>query len=770
VASPLKSVRPVAFVAAVVVLAGGVVLLLSSTEGEPSPTRTAPGAAIVTGSQAQLRREGVRVRVQAAGPVRAYLSSGAWAVPVTVERRARKAGAFTLPLTPAGKLAAASCVPLTLVVRGRGGESSRRDLRPEGRTCDPPAADVAFTPAATAPVDASQLTRLPFGDRSHWLQPARAWSDTPPAARLLAAPGINFNVDPAAAASAAKALAAQGVRRARIEIGWNGLSYDDPRRLAEPARSRRMLLALQKAGLRPLILLNANQSGPGPARAGRLTLRSPAPAGARTVQLARSDVARVQPGLTGFDAVDSDRRPDVLITAVDRAGVATLARPLPQPLEAGRHAVSTLRYAPFQRPQLPGGAANPAFEATVRGWLAYTGTVSRFARDILGGWGFDVEIWNELSFGSDFLDASRYFDPLPAAEGDTNRAILERTVAWLRDPANRIGAVGIADGFASQTPFAAGSTSPRGLTALSKHPYVSVQQFPGASEAHADQPLVGPSGEPAAFVPSYEAYFPEYWLTGIQTETLVRDLAPQTTEIGGVAHGRTTAPTGGRPPAMWLTEFNLVPPSLDAARPGPDGERARSELSDARAKGLLRALVAYVHAGVAAIDFYAATGNDYGLAPTAFLTSGGRGAAGAPLTALGRLSGALEGARTAPRRRELQVKSIADIAGRTQFTGDGTPAHPPLYDRDVLAVLPFQLGDHDWVVPVYVESRDVRRDVPAERYRVALGGLGGKSAQAGFYDPLTGRFEPVRISARDDDGVTIDLLATDSPKLLFLTD
>ena len=28
---------------------------------------------------------------------------------------------------------------------------------------------------------------------------------------------------------------------------------------------------------------------------------------------------------------------------------------------------------------------------------------------------FEVEIWNELSFGSDFLDITKYYNPVPAS-------------------------------------------------------------------------------------------------------------------------------------------------------------------------------------------------------------------------------------------------------------------------------------------------------------------------------------------------------------------
>jgi hypothetical protein len=143
---------------------------------------------------------------------------------------------------------------------------------------------------------------------------------------------------------------------------------------------------------------------------------------------------------------------------------------------------------------------------------------------------------------------------------------------------------------------------------------------------------------------------------------------------------------------------------------------------------------------------------------------------GEPLSALGRMVNALFLARAHASSKKLSVESVAGVTGRMQFAGDGTPGHPPLYDRDVLAALPFALGDHAWVVPVYVMSRDVRRELEPESFRVTLAGLAGRSTRASLYDPLSGTFEPVAISARRARGVTVDLRATDAPRLLFLSD
>jgi len=107
----------------------------------------------------------------------------------------------------------------------------------------------------------------------------------------------------------------------------------------------------------------------------------------------------------------------------------------------------------------------------------YVGAVTGETERALGNDAFDVEIWNELSFGSEFLDAATYYDPAPPGDGDAKREILERTVRWLRDPEHGVENVRIGDGFANQTPFAAGSTSPPGLSAIDKHPYPRPREF-----------------------------------------------------------------------------------------------------------------------------------------------------------------------------------------------------------------------------------------------------------------------------------------------------
>src|SRR3954447_1925303 len=84
------------------------------------------------------------------------------------------------------------------------------------------------------PIDPRQQTALAFGQRSHWLQPWRAYLDTVPATRLRDAIGINFNVEPAEAEATARLLSESGFRRARVSFGWESIAYSNPDQLRQP--------------------------------------------------------------------------------------------------------------------------------------------------------------------------------------------------------------------------------------------------------------------------------------------------------------------------------------------------------------------------------------------------------------------------------------------------------------------------------------------------------------------------------------------------------
>ncbi len=651
------------------------------------------------------------------------------------------------------------------------------------------------------PIDPEYLTGVPFGRRSFWIQPWRSYLDTWPASRLLNAVGINFNVNAGEANGTAELLQDSGFRLGRIELSWNALSYDDPTRFVDPTGVRRRLLAMRDHGLRPLILLNANSGNPAPARAISLDTVAAAAAGARTVELSAASAAAVVPGKTGFNGLSFGGRPDLLIESVDGDGVATLSEPLPSALAAGPHPGTTLRYAPFGQPQLSTGAPNPAFEETLDGWLRYVATVADEAEDIFGPGGYDLEVWNELSFGSEFLDQGKYYSPAREdGSGSVTQALLERTVAYVRNPAHGIStAVGVSDGFAGQTPFVSGGTVPVGTSALSKHLYQGPRYFPRNAVVNSIMPLDALGALDATtknapyrprFTPSFTSALPEYFLTATQTETEVRDLAPFRNDVYGVPHGRNVGPAGGDPPATWMTEYNLNTNTLFPLAAGnPDqyiGTASAAEKERLQAVVVLRSLVSMASKGMARIYFYAAAhAEGYSLVSDRFMNAlsaaGGTypgGQLGGPtMDALRRLVTRFQGPGPGGAARQLELRSIAQEGDHAQFAGDGSAAHPDLYDRELLAVFPFQSSPTRFVIPVYVMTPNLttvysdsanRFDLPDENFRVTLGGLPETTTPptVAAYDPMRDASTPARLVSREDDRAVFEVAATNYPRLL----
>jgi hypothetical protein len=755
------------------------------------------------------------------------------------------------------------------------------------------------------PIDPRFLTAMRFGSRSFWLQPWRAYLDTWPSSHLLDAVGINFNPGPHQSEATAQLLHDSGFRLARMSITWAALSYNDQTSfLPEHLHSIAVrLIAMKNHGLRPLITLQAYTEHPSPWKHVVLETIAPALAGATTVALTPASAAEVVPGKTGFNGLLFGGAPDELITSVDAAGVATLARPLVAPLASGPHPGTTLLYAPFVAPKLANGTPNPQFQATLSGWLNYVAQVSKLAANTVGPGGYDLEVWNELLSGSTFLNPYRYYvtgtgeappaspavaspavaspasvaastaapegeaeaataapgsgpeeggpeasyssesgpdpegAPAPVAEEgaedaapmtagalaaakptpeqieknrivrEIRRTLLSETVAFVRNPANGISPnVGITNGFASQTPFPSGAAAPIGLTALSKHPYHSVRDFPAADRTSRIVPLnalglrdtVRGSFTPL-FVPTYQSLLPEYSLTGTATETLVRDLAPFTTYVYKFPHGRNVGPPGGSPVQKWITEYNLIPGNGTVM--GPDGVTPQNggaatlAPADKRhfdAKVVLRSLVSMVNKGANREYFFASGQGAFSLIGESFYnalevspgTYPGDQLGGETMDGMRNMLAHFQGPGPSGETRQLKLLSITQEGNHSQFTGDGTPAHPDLHDRDVLAVLPFQDAPNRFVIPVYVMTRNLltlyqpsalpsditRFDLPAENFKITLGGLPETSTPptVSSYDPLTNQTTPAQLVSRSGESAVVEVSTTDYPRLLTI--
>jgi hypothetical protein len=718
------------------------------------------------------------------------------------------------------------------------------------------------------PIDPRFLTDVPFGKRSFWLQPWRAYLDTWPASRLLESVGINFPANPKLAEGSAQILQESGFKLARMQISWNALSYETPTTFipSHLASIGARLTAMHDHGLRPLIVLDADSELPTPFKLVKLETTAAAPAGARTVKLSPASAALVVPSRTGFNGLTWPGAADVLITSVGAGDVASLSRPLRSALAAGSHAATTLRYAPFQSPTLAGGQPNPEYEATLTGWLAYVRAVCDEAASVVGAGGYDIEVWNELSFGSQFLNSENYYSSTSesepgsegeeetggATEGETEgegesetgtageaavqagslsspraatatkpkhvkshkalvskeirKALLDETVAYIRNPANGLSpAVGITDGFASETPFPSGADAPLGLTALSKHPYTGAKDFPAAFREEAIRPIDALGGRDTAsnksftplFIPEYQSLFPEYWLTATSTETLIRDIAPFTTYIYGFPHGREVGPVGGVPVQKWITEFNLIPgrgkvmgPDEVTPMSGGSATLTPADKEHFQAKVALRSLVSNVNKGITREYFYKAGPGTFGLISQGFFSAleadpgvyPGNQLGGETMTGMRRMLAQFQGPGPQGPARQLTLLSIRQEGNHAQFTGDGTAPHPDLYDRDVLAVLPFQSSPTRFVIPVYVMTRDLltlyeplapasdihRFDLPAERFWITLGNLPETAdpPAVSAYDPLLNESTPARLVSREGTTAVFEIAATDYPRLL----
>lgn len=685
-------------------------------------------------------------------------------------------------------------------------------------------------------IDPKQQTALFFPMRSHWLQPWRAYQDTPPTTRLRDAVGINLNLNdiaPGQADAVCRHLAKNGFCKVRIEFGWGNMSWDDPRKLSDLDRFQKIIAACKKYGLRPLFLLNAHHGAPGPVRAFTVRLTEPAMKGQRVVKLDLASLSSLIAGRSGLSNLTDYQAAEVLFTRIESDGTAHLSRPLPKGLPSGDVPAATLKYLPFYPSKRADGTIPSEFEETMAGWLAYVEAISTAAKRALGtegttkDVGFDLEVWNELTFGSNFLSINNYYDK-PIAEGEwAVYEILRRTVAYVKDPVNGIPGVGISDGFNNQWPWGAGSSAPPGLAALGKHPYAGARRFPEGQTPNNQRP-VNALGEPEgteltpnvwkdAFVPRYVSHFPEYYLTAIQTEHVIRDLSPITTKIQNVEHGRNThptLPTGGAAPALqlWITETNLDPQGADPGDLAAYTQGGNKPIApgltptDAdwmKAKAILRFLTSYTNKGPTRFYFYAAHDKNplgLGLVSNTFFKAiqenGGQYPAddtaltSPTMLAVRRLVTAFPDSTTIKRPRPLTLNRITEDHGHKQWEGDPatvnqTPnPHPPLYNRDVLAFFPFQASDSKFVVALYVMTRNLahlyksdapasdrtRFDLPEERYRLSIGGLLGKIASLSLYDPLTGKSVPLHILSRTTEQMTVEMPLTDSPRLLTITE
>ena len=618
---------------------------------------------------------------------------------------------------------------------------------------------MAFVALTLTRADAEEFPVAPYTDprqldcpwpkMSHYLQPWRGFLETRSGADFLSGFGVNLQVPAGTEELAVRLLAESGLKTFRIEIGWGEMNRDETH-LNNEAQARRRLELCAHYGIRPTILINAHHGVPCPLRFFQRRLTIAAPAGSKTVTL--DNVADLVPGRSGLCQLTTYWAAEALITAVDSAtGTVTLSKPLPKALPAGPVNMATLKYAPLH----PVGT--PEFDASAAGCVRHTLYVCGLVR-AAGVKEFDIEIWNEMGFGTHFLNINDYYDKAaPKITGrqpdHLNRGgrcweLAHRTVEAVKRDFPEARCIW---GFSNTTFFHCQVPNlPPGTEGQSYHPYgTGTREFDGR-QARPDQPPV------EGFVPRYAIRMPEGWAgTFIQTESLMRLLNPATR--------LAKKPEGVTRFHHYMTEHGVLPPECGA----------NDEAGAWRLKALCatRSFCFWLNKGVDALHYFCAyepKATSFGLLPTNLKTLPADAkfddVATPPMRALRNLTRAFAGSVPFEHTAPLAVEVTALGPQTKIFEGDAT--HPPLWARDVLAVLPFQIHDCKHVVAVYVMTRDAMKVFPPATFRLKISGASGERVTG--YDPLEDRAVPLEVRRVAAGVVEVTLPVADHPRLLTL--
>lgn len=595
-------------------------------------------------------------------------------------------------------------------------------------------------------VDPSQLD-CPWPKHSDYKQPWRAYLETKPAVDFLAGIGVNW-ASPGNDELAVRWLAQAGFKTFRIEIGWGSVKWDESG-IQNHDRMLKLLQLCRQSGIRPTMLLNAHQGVPCPVKFFERRLAADAPQGSRSVKF--TDVKDLVIGRSGLSQLSDYWAAEALVTAIDaQTGECQLSKPLPKDLKADKPVpMATLKYLPLH----PVGT--PEFDETASGWVKYATLVGALVKQA-GIEDFDIEIWNELTFGTKFLTIANYDEAAKTKEPDFLNPggrcweLARRTVEAVKRAYPKVRAIW---GFSNTTFYhCAIPKLPPGIDGQSYHPYgTGLRKLPD-QEQHKDQPQNNLEG----FVPTVEIRMPEGWAhTFLQTECIIRLLNPQ---------ARQAHPEGTQRCFHYMTEHGVV-----AAECGITDEAGAWDL---KSKCALRSFCLWLNKGVDVMHFFNAyqkDPKDMGLLPAELAKLPADGTfdqfATPPLKAIRNLTSAFRGA--AEVKSPAQLTLNYGVVGQDREIFQGDARHPPLRFEDVFAFLPFQVNEHKLVIAVYVMTYDITRPMPEQSYRLAIQGLPTAATPRSLYDPLTGKTSPLQ-STREGAAVEVTLPVVDYPRLLVV--
>ena len=381
--------------------------------------------------------------------------------------------------------------------------------------------------------------------------------------------------------------------------------------------------------------------------------------------------------------------------------------------------------------------------------------------------GFDLELWNETSFGSSFLDINNYYSQpivpetyvggIPAVIPD----IVAQSAAYITANPAQFAGVTVTDGFASVSPVQASSAEPAQVGALSKHPYPSPLTYPAADPGYGG---LDATGAATSVIPSYTIYTHEYFSTAISPFTLARDIALDSNDFGGVAHGQDARTVNGAvsPVAVWMTELGTATANEGVTDP--------SAIAQLTAKGTLRALFFNLGIGVERVYVFEGVGDTTDLAlvpssapttPTLVVTA----LQNALLFIAGGVTGDQAGTLAA---LSYSVSFAAGSTGATLWTGSGTTSTPNFVQPADYVLIPVQVTPTRIALLHWFSALDMRNDMAPVAIGLAINGLGSGVATVSAYDSIGGATVAATLTAQTATTLTVSTTATDRPFIMVI--
>ena len=605
------------------------------------------------------------------------------------------------------------------------------------------------TAVAESYADPAQLD-CPWPQHSFYKQPWRGFLEVRSGEAFLRGLGVNYH-SPGNDEVAIRLLAETGVRAYRYEIGWSSIPWDESQVGGRQKHLKALRLMRQYDG-RPTLLLNAHHGVPCPIRFFERTLAVDASKGATSIRL--TDTKELVPGRSGINGLDDYWAAQVLITSVDPAtGQCRLSKALPWDLKADKPVrMATSKYAPL----CP--VDTPAFEETAAGWVRYALMVCDLAAEA-GHVEFDVEIWNELSFGSNFVNIDHYYEkgksPYAGQRADflnpggSSWELSRRTIEAVKAKYPQAHCIW---GWSNTTFYhCAVENLPPGTDGQSYHPYgTGLRSLPQA-ETHKDRPELNLE----CYTPRLDIRMSEGWAhTFIQTEGIMRLLNPQ---------ARKKAPVGTTRFYHYITEHGVVPAEC--------GVKDADEAWRVKTYCALRSFCLWMNKGIDVLHYFQAADKPGGMGLLPFdigqLPADVRwmDVATPPMRAIRAMRDVFADAEPieTPVQLDLDIEPIGPVG--QIFAGDDD--HPPLTHQDVFAFLPFQTNARRLVIPVYVMTYDVTQRIPEETYQLTIKGLDTGAKSLLLVDPITGRREQFP-STGAATSFRVEVKVADYPRLLVV--